>query len=544
MPANVYPDGFPMNPLEAINFCEFLSAEEKQGWQSWLATADDDQKKELVDTLHSIYLDQQDPEVASLSDDFLEPSPFGAQTGEQTNQAFFQNNFTEGAPEQGMNLNYNPTSSIPGFGVPEQSFGPVNEVYSPFASSDNTSFPPFFAPPSSQEDFYNSVSAAGSDIYNNFTTQPAISENIPVNNQKKIVPEEEVKIPQSPTPPPIIQNDPKVGLSAASKKSTEEEKPVKEITPPPAPVDSQYEDNNDIDSSFISALNDDDYRTTEQEFLKELQQQAQQPPQETFEPPQEDKENRNSVISAPKKEAVEQKNDRKTPPISSLPQEEKKISPGIYQQEQVNPAKLSVPVQQAPAITYQPEESSVPVEEDYLRKAEDAFLSANEVSDLYNHFLEIQNKSVTFEKEFQMGQAKLFNKIMDMVKDASILNEKFLRLNDRTSENSGKIQELFNQTSVRSGVSLQQQVNTLRTDMQRSLNDISFKIEALSEEFVSFRTETSQRLDEMSKQQAAALGDVYKAEGIKETMASILVRLKNLEGGNQSGIKSDKKPRG
>ncbi len=53
-----FPDGFPFAPLEAIQFCDFLTPQEKDEWLGWLQGSDETQQKELVDTLHSIYIEQ------------------------------------------------------------------------------------------------------------------------------------------------------------------------------------------------------------------------------------------------------------------------------------------------------------------------------------------------------------------------------------------------------------------------------------------------------------------------------------------------------
>jgi hypothetical protein len=59
MPQNTYPDGFPLAPLEAINFSYTFSNEEKNEWREWVKTATPEQQQELVDTLHSIWIENQ-----------------------------------------------------------------------------------------------------------------------------------------------------------------------------------------------------------------------------------------------------------------------------------------------------------------------------------------------------------------------------------------------------------------------------------------------------------------------------------------------------
>jgi hypothetical protein len=59
MAQNTYPDGFPLTPLEAIDFSYTFSNEEKIEWREWVKTATPEQQQELVDTLHAIWTENQ-----------------------------------------------------------------------------------------------------------------------------------------------------------------------------------------------------------------------------------------------------------------------------------------------------------------------------------------------------------------------------------------------------------------------------------------------------------------------------------------------------
>jgi hypothetical protein len=65
MTQNTYPDGFPLTPLEAIDFSYTFSNEEKNEWRDWVKTATPEQQQELVDTLHSIWIENQKEVVPS-----------------------------------------------------------------------------------------------------------------------------------------------------------------------------------------------------------------------------------------------------------------------------------------------------------------------------------------------------------------------------------------------------------------------------------------------------------------------------------------------
>ena len=86
MQPNSYPDGFPINPIEAINFSYFLSDQEKQEWLSWLQNSTQDQQRELVDTLHSMWLENQKdavPQGFNLSSN-QSPTPAAIPVQEKT----------------------------------------------------------------------------------------------------------------------------------------------------------------------------------------------------------------------------------------------------------------------------------------------------------------------------------------------------------------------------------------------------------------------------------------------------------------------------
>ena len=74
-----FPDGFPMTPAEAIEFSYFFTEEEKQEWREWLKNVSDEEKTEMVSTLHAIWMDKQKQVV---------PDQFSGNTGAfpQSNQ--------------------------------------------------------------------------------------------------------------------------------------------------------------------------------------------------------------------------------------------------------------------------------------------------------------------------------------------------------------------------------------------------------------------------------------------------------------------------
>jgi len=59
MNQTAFPDGFPREPLAAIDFSYFLNDAEKQEWREWLKTSNPSQQEELVNTLHELWLNEQ-----------------------------------------------------------------------------------------------------------------------------------------------------------------------------------------------------------------------------------------------------------------------------------------------------------------------------------------------------------------------------------------------------------------------------------------------------------------------------------------------------
>lgn len=59
MSVGTFPDGFPLDAAQAIEFSYFLTDQEKSEWRSWLTKANEEDKQELVNTLHDIWVENQ-----------------------------------------------------------------------------------------------------------------------------------------------------------------------------------------------------------------------------------------------------------------------------------------------------------------------------------------------------------------------------------------------------------------------------------------------------------------------------------------------------
>jgi hypothetical protein len=504
MPVNYFPDGFPQDASLAIESSFFLSDEEKQEWRVWLNTADENQKLELIETLHSIWTDQKggqpspaQPEDLNAFDNYQQPQALNELSPEyQQHQNDTQNMTVAGyvppAPEMiydQSDLNgYNPApESNLGMAVQNSNvFGPVNnfnQVENPIPVANVQQ--PIIQPA------LNNI--ATQPVANSVMTNPELSPESITNNP----------IPLSqPTVPEITNSvasnqedfdDPFDGFSFDEKDendnflgnfaneeidlnkipdaiNAESQIPTPILTPIVETKVSEEDKNNNFDTTFASSDNDD--------IKDEVDKMLAGASANTVS-------NNSSINSRPVKALVDD--------IES-----------DYEREMIKEKK-------------------------YKKAAEVSLLSAKEVTLLYSTFIESQNKNTALEQEFQSRQAKLFDKIMEMVTEASVLSDKVLRLNDEVVNHASDLQDLKNATSVRGSTSLQNQVNALREEVRKVERSIQFSIESVDREFNDFRTEMNFKVQEMSRQLASAVADTYKADGVYEKLAKLQARLELLE---------------
>ena len=113
-PSNLtFDDGFPREPLSAVEFSYFLSDGEKQEWREWIKTATPEQQQELVDILHSMW---QDNQKNAVPESFANNQAGGGNfANTQQNQPFAQNttaNSNSPSPfqnQQNNNFSFNQT---------------------------------------------------------------------------------------------------------------------------------------------------------------------------------------------------------------------------------------------------------------------------------------------------------------------------------------------------------------------------------------------------------------------------------------------------
>jgi hypothetical protein len=188
-----FPDGFPMTPAEAIEFSYFFSEEEKQEWREWLKTVTDEEKTEMVNTLHTIWMDKQKQVVP---DQFSgNTNNFGQMNQNQINNQpnftpqpdFYNSNPTQ-PYEQNINAQSPATSpfdfqpsNLPEFNFDEEQ-KPITQVDNSFqspANELNAPTPPEFTAPDIIQKSFSDGEGKPSQNLNQTTGNPILDDTKP-----------------------------------------------------------------------------------------------------------------------------------------------------------------------------------------------------------------------------------------------------------------------------------------------------------------------------------------------------------------------------
>jgi hypothetical protein len=205
MAIQIYPDGFPNTPSEAIEFSYFLSESEKAEWREWLGTASDEQKEELVDILHSMWQDNQKNAVPeSFANNITNnPDPFGTQPVAQNfsqAQEFDHFSGSQNPPAQNNFANQNPpvfNQPAPAQFQPQPQQNPFGQQ--PAQSNPNNNYHPQAPQNFSAPQFNQNPAPFLQDYPQNLPQQPQ-----PVFNQQSNF--GDYSQPQAFQPQPVAQN--------------------------------------------------------------------------------------------------------------------------------------------------------------------------------------------------------------------------------------------------------------------------------------------------------------------------------------------------
>ncbi len=160
------------------------------------------------------------------------------------------------------------------------------------------------------------------------------------------------------------------------------------------------------------------------------------------------------------------------------------------------------------------------------------FYSAPErtqLEEVYNQFVSSQKKKMDDQQEFSSHklileedawskQSEFFGKVMEVMSNYEQMTDSLLKLNSQNIELARKIKVLENSTQARSGASLQEQINNMRS-----------RLESLYRDFDDYRAESYRQQTDMSEQVAAATADTFKTDGIKQQIDLLANRMTRIE---------------
>jgi hypothetical protein len=181
---NIFPDGFPKDPWQAIDFSYFLTETEKQEWRSWLQGASPDQKIEFVDTLHAMWVENSQKAVPQ---GFNNQAPNYPSYPSNQGYAVAPNNQAQPsspASNPSLNPSLNPGSSP----IPDSGLNSTNNYNPGLSAIDDFSTNPVGSPPytSYQAGVQSSSNIQGSNPqgYPNPNNNFGSPNNNPTNNQQ------------------------------------------------------------------------------------------------------------------------------------------------------------------------------------------------------------------------------------------------------------------------------------------------------------------------------------------------------------------------
>ena len=544
MPVNYFPDGFPQDAALAIEASYFLSEEEKQEWRNWLYSADENQKLELIETLHSIWIDQKQTEQQQQTN--FAPAPQSA-----------AQNYQEPVQNQAFNPDFNPVFTEPQGQTPQTV--PQN-AFQPQGSAQNQSFqqaPAYnqvqnqsFAQP--VQNFQQS-SAPIQQVQNPVQNQPAQNFGVAVQNANVFGTPAPAPAP-SPAAPVMPQLVPEQAPVQTTSSASVIEPVVPELDIPDFTDEDMFDGfsfddekkddlnqfaTTDIDPATLPDLSES---TTDSNYV-EGHFGDEKPVKPLILTP---------VVEAKSSQAPEASVKTVNIEKDEIKDEVEKMLENANPETDSNSSNSKVTLN-TDSINTTPQSVMVETVEDdyekeitrnkkYQKAAEVSLLSAKQVSELYSTFTEAQAENTKLEQEFQSRQAKLFDKIMEMVTEASVLSDKVLRLNDQVVGHASSIQDLKNTTAARGSSSLQNQINSLREEIRKVERSMQFSIESVDREFNDFRSEITAKIQEMSMQLASAVADTYKADGVYEKMAKLQGRIELLESSKKSSDSMFKTP--
>lgn len=502
-----YPDGFPMVAEKAIEFSYFLSPQEKEEWRSWLLNASPEQQRELVETLHDIWLDNQ---KQSLPQNF-------------SNQAFIPGQSTASNTSSASANQFTGFSSKDSTGETRGQSGQnykENQNYS-FANQSQDSLDG-----ARLGTFYTDNLAKAQD---NATGDFTLNKNFTQGTSNK----------QS------LSGDYSQSVGVGSGNQT-----YQNSTLGTSGFNIQDQDFYDREQGLGDSVKEYNYEEEYNRFLEEEKLQ-------------------NSYGNY--KLAQGNFNDDKDLDLEDAPRETNKSKPKItgktfFGENKYTPNPLldnkedgdfderldSQDLEDSPLKNNEfdfVEEQAMPKgslqtdsRQDFVgtKKGTKSKLNSpfhgyqysDQLRNLYQLYIDSQAQNANLEQElkqrqqeFQRKQAEFLNQVMQVLADTDELKDKSFEMNDRLIELAKEVQRLSNDTQAKGSQSLQSQIDELRKQVARLENDLNL----LNRDLRDFVSDCTQKYNQLSEQIVQATNNVYGPHSLNYKLEILEKRLKKIE---------------
>lgn len=252
-----FPDGFPKDPYQAVEFSYFLSEQEKQEWWEWIPNANQASQQELVETLHEIWKEHQKNAVpGGFADSFGDDQLLSEALAAGAIPPVFPNNQVPAAAPAYFPATPAGNPSAPQNPVYQNPPNPIGSAFvnsgdSPANAPANAPVPPPSARPAMSAPQGFSASAPAAAVPSSQTSPSA-------------TPPDPFGFPGFTSAAPSVKNTSNNGSNNGSKPTAGPAAPtminVPPFVPPPEPEDKQT--SNHVNEFYFSSQNGSDGRTT------------------------------------------------------------------------------------------------------------------------------------------------------------------------------------------------------------------------------------------------------------------------------------------
>ena len=494
----MFPDGFPLSPIDAIKFSAnfgILTAQEEADWYKWLESATPEQQKELVDTLHQIYI-SNNPNPQANQGGFQQNSQFNnpGQNSQNSQNNDFQNYPTNSNNQQNFQQNFQDPKN--------QNFQNQNGNWQNNRLEE-------------QNNSNNFQNGANQNGINNFNQN---SNETTDDYQGKFVPNFNRKNNYEPTPP----DEEEIEYQKEAARYLAEEKQNSENSN--RNQDQFLKNENPSEESFLNLVNS---KYSPNPILTD-----DSPNEFSFDEKEQDNQEEEQIqaeissVNPYQEFAEEEKHLKKPARIEFKPEEEASKIP------EAEPKKENVDDDFSFVDAKEEKEEVLVYKNDIKETSKKPLYTApeqNELEELYRLYMESQKLKLEEQNEFQTNyailqgeahqkQVSFWDKVMQVISNYEQMADKVLSMNEQIVRQAKEIQTLKNSTQARSGISLQDQINSLRYDLERTIR-----------EFDDYRTENYRRQKDITEQVAAATADTYKTDGMLQKIDLLANRLTRIE---------------